>query len=432
MNAPHAAQPLDAALESDLLSAVDAARDELVTLLSTLVRFPSLLGQETAAQDFMEGLFQGLGLRTLRFEVKDEELSHLPGYSPSVGRWARHDNVVATHRPREARGRSLILNGHIDVVPVGAESLWTSPPFEPVVRDGRLFGRGAGDMKAGIAAYVVAFRALAALGLQPAAPLFMQSVVEEECTGNGALACLHRGFRADAAIIPEPFDHTILAAQVGVLWLQVEVMGRPAHVMAARSGVNAIEAAFGLFQGLKVLEEEWNGQRHPAFAEHPRPININLGRIQGGEWTSSVPTRCVMNIRVGFYPGMSVEQAKGAVEERLAQTARSTASLKDVHYSVSYGGLQAEPLLVDASHPMIGVLGAAHERALGTPPRMLASSATTDARFFSLYGSTPATCYGPEAQTIHGIDESVSLDSAVAVAKVLALFTARWCGVEKR
>jgi acetylornithine deacetylase len=431
MNAPHSAQPADAALEADLLAAVEASRTDLVSLLATLVRFPSLLGQEASAQDFMEGLFQGLGLKTLRFEVKDEELSHLPGYSPSVGRWQRHDNVVATHRPREQRGRSLIFNGHIDVVPVGAEELWSSPPFEPVVKDGRMVGRGAGDMKAGIAAYVIAFRALRQIGLQPAAPLFMQSVVEEECTGNGALACLHRGFRADAAIIPEPFDHTILQAQVGVLWLAIEVLGRPAHVMAARSGINAIEAAFALFQGLKAMEEEWNAKRHPAFADHPRPININLGKIQGGEWTSSVPTRCVMNVRVGFYPGTSVQDAKAAVEERLASTAHASAGLKDVQYSVSYAGLQAEPLLVDASHPMIGVLQSAHERALGSPARLLSSSATTDARFFSLYGSTPATCYGPEARTIHGIDESVSLDSAVAVAKVLALFTARWCGVEK-
>jgi acetylornithine deacetylase len=431
MNAPSAGPALDATLESELIAAVETARDDLVSLLATLVRFPTLLGQEAAAQDFMEGLFQGLGLKTLRFEVKDEEIAHLPGYSPALGRWPRHDNVVATHRPRTVRGRSLILNGHIDVVPVGAEELWTSPPFEPVVRDGRMYGRGAGDMKAGIAAYVIAYRALRQLGLQPAAPLFLQSVVEEECTGNGALACLHRGFRADAAIIPEPFDHTIMQAQVGVLWLTVEVHGRPAHVMEARAGINAIEAAFTLFQSLKALEEEWNAKRHAAFAEHPHPINVNLGRIQGGEWTSSVPTRCEMHVRVGFYPGMSVQQAKAAVEQRLAQAARSRPGLEDVRYRVRYGGLQAEPLLVDAAHPMIGVLASAHERAFGTPVRMLASSATTDARFFSLYGSTPATCYGPQASTIHGIDESVSLDSAVGVAKVLALFVARWCGTEK-
>ncbi len=229
----------------------------------------------------MEGLFQGMGLKTARFAVSDSELSHLPGYSPAVGRWHRHDNVVGSHKPRDALGRSLILNGHIDVVPIGAEALWSSPPFEPVVRDGRMYGRGAGDMKAGIAAYITAFRALQQLDRQPAAPVFLQSVVEEECTGNGALACLHRGFRADAAVIPEPFAHTILSAQVGVLWLTVEVMGRPAHVMAARSGINAIEAAFALFQGLKAMEEEWNAAAAPGV-QRPSPPDQHQPRQDPG------------------------------------------------------------------------------------------------------------------------------------------------------
>jgi acetylornithine deacetylase len=432
MNAPDTARVLDPALEADILTAVEANEAQLTALLATLVRFPSLLGQEASAQDFMEGLFQGMGLRTARFAVSDSELSHLPGYSPAVGRWDRHDNVVGSHKPREVQGRSLIVNGHIDVVPVGAEELWSSPPFEPVVRDGRMYGRGAGDMKAGIAATITAFRVLQQLGRQPAAPVFLQSVVEEECTGNGALACLHRGFRADAAVIPEPFAHAILHAQVGVLWLTVEVLGRPAHVMAARSGINAIEAAFALFQGLKAMEDEWNAQRHPAFSDHPRPININLGKIRGGEWTSSVPTRCVMDIRVGFYPGMSVEQTKQAVEARLQDAARGDPRLQRVRYQVGYAGLQAEPLLVDTGHPMIGVLGNAHERVFGSPAQLLASSATTDARFFNLYGSIPATCYGPESSDIHGIDESVSLASALQVTKVLALFMARWCGLERK
>jgi acetylornithine deacetylase len=236
MNAP--ATP-DSALEADILAAVDATQSDLEQLLCALVRFPSLTGEEASAQDFMEGLFRGMALDTERFEVRDDDLAGLPGYSPAFGHWARHDNVVATHRPRDAIGRSLILNGHIDVVPIGAAELWSQPPFDPVVRDGRVFGRGAGDMKAGIAAYVTAFRALKSLGFQPAAPVHLQSVVEEECTGNGALACLHRGFTADAAIIPEPFNHSILSAQVGVMWLSVEILGKPAHVLHSTQGINA-------------------------------------------------------------------------------------------------------------------------------------------------------------------------------------------------
>jgi acetylornithine deacetylase len=433
MNAPDAGSPIDSTLEAEIISAVEAGEAELTSLLATLVSFPSLLGEEAAAQDFLEGLFQGMGLKTLRFAVNDTELSHLPGFSPAVGHWQRHDNVVGAHRPNQARGRSLILNGHIDVVPVGAEELWSTPPFEPVVRAGRLYGRGAGDMKAGIAAYIAAFRGLKRLGYHPAAPVFLQSVVEEECTGNGALACLHHGFRADAAIIPEPFNHSILSAQVGVMWLTLEVRGRPAHVLNAAHGINAIEAAFALFQGLKGLVVEWNEprNRHPAFAHIPDPIKLNLGRIHGGEWASSVPTRCAMELRIGFYPDISAAATRAAVEERLRATAASDTKLEGVQYAVRYAGFQAEGFVGDTAHPMMSTLAASHQRVMGNAPEWYASTATTDARVFELYGSVPATCYGPEATNIHGIDESVSLASALQVTEVLAVFLARWCGLEK-
>ena len=128
---------------------------------------------------------------------------------------------------------------------------------------------------------------------------------------------------------------------------------------------------------------------------------------------------------------LRVQEAKAAAERRLARSAEADPRLKGVRYAVRYAGLQAEPLLVDTGHPMIGALSAAHERVFGGAPRLLASSATTDARFFNLYGSTPATCYGPEATDIHGIDESVSLASTLRVSMVLALFIARWCGLER-
>lgn len=423
----------DPQLDTDILAAVQAHSEALHSLTAALVRFPSLMGEESSAQDFMEGLFQGMGLKIDRFPVDPRRLEGLPGYAPPTGQWARHDNVVGIHAPARNDGRSLILNGHIDVVPIGAEELWRSPPFEPRVEGGRLYGRGAGDMKAGIAAMVTALRVLHALGLEPAGPLVLQSVVEEECTGNGALACLERGYRADAAIIPEPFHETVLRSQVGVLWLSVEVLGRPAHVYQAQRGVNAIEAAFALFQGLKELEARWNepAYRHPVFRDHERPINFNLGRIRGGEWPSSVATRCVMDIRVGFYPGMSVTQARAEVEAALARAAAGDPRLAEVIHRVSYAGLHSEGCLVDTTHPSIGVLFDSHERVCGAQPQWVDMSGTTDVRVFNLYGATPATCYGPEAQHIHGIDESVSLASTERVCAVLALFIARWCGVRR-
>ena len=424
---------LDPGLQRELLAATRESRDSLVALTCTLVGFPSLTGEEASAQDFMEGLFRGMGLAVDRFEVRDADLVGLPGYAPPVGQWQRHDNVVARHAPRHVSGRSLIFNGHIDVVPVGAEELWATPPFTPVVRDGRIYGRGGGDMKAGIAAYVTAFQALRSLGLQPAAPVWLQSVVEEECTGNGALACLARGYRADAALIPEPFDHTILDAQVGVLWLAVDVYGRPAHVLDVSQGVNAIEAAFALYRGLLGLRDQWNAShaRHPAFAGNPHAINFNLGCIQGGEWPSSVPTRCTIELRCGFPTGMPAAEARAAVEARLAATANDDPALAGAQYRVRYGGFQSEGCVVPHELPMMQLLARSHETVRGEPVRWMSSTATTDVRVFNLYGDTPATCYGPEATRIHGIDESVCIDSMVDVAGVLALFLARWCGTER-
>lgn len=430
MNAPTLPDP---ALEAEIFAAADAAQADLRNMLMALVTFPSLNGNEDGAQQFMEAVFRDLGLRTERFAVADEKLKDLPGYSPAVGHWTHHDNVVGTHTPREVRGRSLILNGHIDVVPVGAEELWSRPPFDPVVRDGRLYGRGGGDMKAGIAAYVAAWRALKSMGLQPAAPVHMQSVVEEECTGNGALACLQRGYTADAAVIPEPFDHSLLSAQVGVMWLSVEVFGIPAHVLNAAQGRNAIEAAFALWNGLKSLESVWNEprNRHPAFAGVEQPVRFNLGRIEGGEWASSVPTRCLMELRCGFQPGVKASEARAAIEARLKESIARDPGLAGVRHRVRYAGFQAEGFVADTTGALFSSLAEAHTRVMGTTPSLFASSATTDARVFHLYGKIPATCYGPEARNIHGIDESVSLESVRKVTRVLALFMARWCGLEK-
>jgi acetylornithine deacetylase len=328
----------------------------------------------------------------------------------------------------------LILNGHIDVVPTGPHEMWTTPPFEPSIRDGRLYGRGAGDMKAGLAATVGALDALRAIGLQPAAPVYLQSVVEEECTGNGALACLHRGYRADAAIIPEPFNHTLMVAQLGVMWFRLAITGTPAHVLDTTSGRNAIEAAYTLVQHLKRLEAAWNAptcsHRHPAFDDHAHPAQFNLGRIEGGEWASSVPTSCTVDMRVGFFPGQSTESVRAALTQAVAEACQTDPALAGVEAEIIFNGFQAEGFALDRNEPMMRLLADSHRAICHSEPHEVAMTCTTDARFFTLYGDTPATCYGPEASRIHGIDESVSLDSLRDVTRVLALFIAAWCGVE--
>lgn len=419
-----------------LRDTVNDQRDEAVAFLCDLVAEGSLLGEEQGAQDIMAERFGTMGLSVERFDINLDDIKHLPGFSPPViDNYTGRENVVGIHRPAGGEvGRSLILNGHIDVVPTGDWNLWTNPPFEPTVRDGRVYGRGSGDMKAGIVAYCMAYEALRTLGLQPASTVIMQSVIEEECTGNGALACLARGYKADAAVIPEPFHQQLMTAQLGVMWLTVNLTGKPAHVLDTSAGINAIEAAYAVFEALKAVEEEWNlpENRHPQYCDHAHPVNFNLGKLTGGDWASTVPCSASVDIRVGFYPGMSLDSVRAKLEATIDAAKQSDPRLRSADIRVEYRGFQAEGCVIDEEGDLMTSLADAHRRITNAPIEMMASTATTDCRFFELYGDTPATCYGPESAEYHGIDEWVSIDSMMEVVQVLAVFMAAWCGVEKR
>jgi acetylornithine deacetylase len=422
----------DAALARRILDAVDANFDRQLAFLADLVRMPSLRCAEAPAQDFMAAAMRSRGLSVDRWKIEVDDLRNLPGFSPVAVSYENAFNVVGTHRPRQAAGRSLILNGHVDVVPTGPQDMWTHPPFEPVVKDGWMYGRGAGDMKAGLVANLFALDALASAGVAPAGEVYLQSVVEEECTGNGALACLQRGYRADAAIIPEPMGERLLHAQVGVMWFQVKVRGRPAHVAYAGTGANAIEACWPLVQALHALEHEWNAHGHPAFAGHAHPINFVLSRIEGGDWTSSVPAWCTFDMRIGMFPGMDLEEARREIEATIARASRGDPFLAANPPEVVYHGFQAAGYELPAGTEAQAVLARCHQAVTGEPLQTLASTATTDARVLGIYGGITTMVYGPTSESIHGFDERVDVESIRRVTKTIALFVAQWCGTEAR
>jgi acetylornithine deacetylase len=426
--------PIDPGARRAILEAVDALRDDAVALLCRLVRHRSVLGAEASCLAEMDAVYREIGLEPRRVAVDPAALAAHPGFSPPLIAYAGRENVVALHRPREARGRSLMLQGHVDVVPEGAADLWTTPPFEPSIRDGRLYGRGAADMKAGIAAYVTAFRALRLAGLQPAADVQMAAVIEEECTGNGALAVMEALPKPDACLIPEPGPgHPALyTAEVGVVWAWVTVTGRPTHVREMHAGVNAIEAAYALARHFRDYETEMNRgeRRHPAFAADNHPINVNFGTIEGGEWNSSVPTRARIGMRVGVMPGYSCRQVQADVERLVAAAARDEA-LRGAKLALEFKGFMADGAIFPAGQPIAQAVSALHREVTGEALRHYNATGLTDARFYTLYQGTQATCYGADGDAIHGIDESVSLATMQEVIGVYALTIAGWCGVER-
>ena len=434
---------LDAAVRTAISQAAEGQAEEGVALLAGLVRHRSLLGAEHGALDAMAAAFEGLGLPVRRVPVDTAALERVPGWSPPLIDYAGRDNVTAVHRPisapssvlGNATGRSLLLQGHVDVVPEGAADLWATPPFEPSVRDGRMYGRGAADMKAGLASIVMAMRALHAAGVQPAAPVHLAAVIEEECTGNGALAVMHALPMPDACLIPEPGPGypALYVAEVGVVWAWVTITGRPVHVREAHAGVSAIQAAAVVAEAFAAYEGEANRaeRRHPSFAADNHPINVNIGTFEGGEWNSSVATRARMGVRVGVMPGQSCFAVKAEIEALMARCATDE-RLRGAGLSVAFKGFMADGCTFPAEQAIARLVSAQHAAVTGEALRSYAAPGLTDARHYVLSGGTEATCYGPDSQNIHGIDESVGLDTVLSTTKVLALTIAEWCGLERR
>lgn len=425
--------PLDPALAQDILAAVEAGFPDQVAHTQDLVRFPSLRGEEHAIQDHVFRVLRDRGYAMDRFGMDLAAIAAHPCGSKIGPEHSDAPIVVGIHRPREERGRSLILQAHVDVVPPGPGDLWTHPPFDPVVEGDWLYGRGGADMKAGHAANLFALDALRRLGLQPAATVYVQSVVEEESTGNGALMTHLRGYRADAALIPEPEDEMLVRANTGVLWFQVEVRGHPVHVREMGAGANAIEAAYRVIGALRALESEWNarkaGREH--FEGEAHPINLNVGRIEGGDWASSVPAWCRLHCRIAIYPGTGAQEAAREIEAALATFSREDPFLANTPPRVTFNGFFAEGYVLEPGSEAEAVLGRAHDRAVGSPLKSFMTAGYLDTRVHALYDRIPALCYGPISKNIHGFDERVSLSSVKRITGAMALFVAEWCGVEK-
>jgi len=419
-----AAPPDDAAV----LEAVAAERGPMEALLEDLVRARTLFGAEAAGQDVMRRAFAGLGLEPVDVPLDPDELRASPAASPFSWDVTGKASVVARWPARPGgAGRSLVLNGHVDVVSPEPSSLWTSDPWEPRREGEWLYGRGAGDMKAGLAAIVGAVAGLRRLGYEPGAFVELQSVVEEECTGNGAAACVLAGGSADAAVLTEPTGGAIWNAQVGVLWFSVRVAGHPAHAGWATTGHNAIEAMVPVIAALRELEAEINAApAPPPFSDNPHPINLNVGTIRGGDWPSTVAGECVAEMRIALFPGERLEDLRARVEATVAAAAASDAFLQKCTVEVRYDGFACDGYVLE-SDPVIDAVGAAAARVSGAVPGLVASTATTDARTFHLHGATPAICFGPVAENIHSVDERVHLPSVLTTAQTLALFVRDWC-----
>ncbi len=420
----------------DRLFAEIARREgELIDLIQQIVRSRSVLGNEAEAQQIIAGYIREGGVEPDVWDLDDTVLS-LPGAGDSRVPFAGRPNVVAVY-PGAGGGRSLILNGHIDVVSSEPDANWTRDPWAATIEGRRMYGRGAYDMKAGTALNVFLARLIRDLGIELAGDLIVESVIEEECTGNGALAaCFRDGaestrYRADAAIISEPTDGRYIAAHVGVIWFRVSVLGESAHAAVAWKGVNAIYRMMPIIEELRALDAELNEESHPAYAGIEHPINLNVGVIRGGDWPSSVAGECTIECRLSMYPGVTVEATRARVVEAIDRAVERDGWLSQHPPTVEWYGFQSPGSAIAPEEAILQTLARHHLELRGAALEPINMTGTTDMRYFNVYSGIPAFCYGPSGFGAHAADEWLDLDSLVPTARVIAATILDWCGVSR-
>jgi acetylornithine deacetylase len=414
--------------EADVLNLID--REQMLADLAGLIAIPSLGGNETPAQEWMARALRELGLDVDRWEIDVPAVSRHPACSMEVPRESAL-GVVGTLG--DGDGPTLILNGHVDVVPIGDRSQWSSDPWTAVIRDGRVVGRGACDMKGGLAAALAALRALVAGRVVLDGRVALHSVVAEEDGGAGTLATILRGDRGDGAI-SEPTTLILAPAHAGALTFRITVPGVSAHGCVREEGVSAIETFRPVHDALLRLEAERNARlRQPLFDRYQLPFALSIGRINAGDWPSSVPDLLICEGRYGIAPGEDPAAAERAFEAAVADAADGHAFLRDHRPRVAWWGGQFLPAHTPDTAAIVGATRDAITEVIGTPPRVEGMTYGADMRLLVNEAQVPTVLFGAgDVRRAHRPDESVPIDELLIVARVLALTAIRFCATEAR
>jgi acetylornithine deacetylase len=393
-------------------------------LLCRLIGFKSTAGEEKQVQEFLYDYLSKQGFQPEFAEVdedivSDEDYTRVPGHETYSGR----PNLLV-HVPGSGGGRSAILNSHCDVVPAPKEM------FTAHKENGVVYGRGACDAKGQVVSILLALETVKALGLKLKGDLQVQIVIEEESGGNGALSVIRQGHKADCAIIMEPTTLKVHPANRGAVWYKLSVSGKSAHMGKYWEGVNAIKEMAGLIGILKEYETNLRqaSAGNPLFPHDPSPVNVNIGKIEGGDWPSTVAEECYLEGGIAFLPNRRIQQIHEELNSLIRQRASEWA--RD-HYSLEFTRLHNEAFETPVDHPAVQSFDQAAARVLGKEP-LVGFIASCDARLFARRGEMPTITFGPgELGHAHSLNERVKTDDILRAAEVLVLFLTDWCGVSE-
>ncbi len=395
-------------------------QEKSLAFLKKLVAFDTSVirhgeeGQEKDAQMYLAEYLRTLGCSVDVFEPDNEKMKDYPGYN-SGHSYAGRPNVVAVYKG-SGGGKSLILNGHMDTMPSGDLDMWHTDPWQMTEKDGNLYGLGTDDMKGGLSALVLAVEFLLAEGFCPAGDVIIESVVDEEGGGNGTLACVERGYRADGAIIAEGSNLEVFAANRGAWLVSAEITGRPIHASLRGFGENAIEKMVKVIRSIRELETKWmTTRRHPLLA----PPTMNIGYIEGGVAASTVAEKCIMKFDVEYFPSeidkygnrhaVDKDEIVREVEDHINLMAAGDTWLRE--HPIAFSWYQdCPPFETDIQDPLVQTLADAAGRVTGK--RVISGmTAGCDARHLTNIAKVPTVVFGPgTCHNAHVVNEYLPVE----------------------
>jgi succinyl-diaminopimelate desuccinylase len=420
------------ALRERVLAAVDDVADEMVDFAAALVRIPTVNPPGDAYPDAARAI--GDRLADGGFTVSLLEAEGRPEHTPRHPR----TNVLGVLEGH-ASGPCLHLNGHFDVVPPGAG--WTGDPFAGVVRDGKLHGRGASDMKAGIAAAVYAAEALRRAGVRLRGRLEISGTVDEESGGLAGVAWLcERGLiargRTDYVIIPEPFGAgRVCVGHRGVWWFELTTLGRTAHGSMPYLGTSAIDHMAAVLEAVRLeLLPALAGRttRMPVVPEGSRRATLNVNAVAGGQAGEPVQTPCVADRCTAIFDRryLPEEGLEAARAEMLALVERVRSRVPELRFEL-VDRMIVPPVETPAGSPLVAELARAIREVTGREAELVASPGSYDHKHVArIAGVEQCVAYGPgRLELAHQPDEFCDVADITASTRVLALAMLDLCGV---
>ena len=416
-------------IKNKINKAINDNKDEIIAFVQKLVRTPSLANQESDVQHIIHEKLNSIGLNSKIIPVIFSELEHHPAFSDDGFSPDSRINVTALWQGNN-KAKSLILNGHVDVVPTGPEKLWDDDPFSGNIVDGKIYGRGSCDMKAGLSSGLFAIYILKNLGFSPDGDIIFQSVVGEESGGCGTLTNIVKGYHADAAIILEPTSLKLSPIQSGALTFRLKVPGKATHASMRWDGISAIEKYSLIHHSIIDFEKE----RHDSFdveyyQSKDRVAPINIGTIEGGQWHSTVPESIIAEGRLGVFPGESNEKAKESFERHINRFSQSDNWLKDHPPVIEWFEGQFESGQTSLNHPLIKELGDTYNNVSNQDAIIEGVTYGSDLRLFTNHANIPSVLFGPgDVRLAHAANENILIDEILISTEVIANMIVNWCG----